>query len=308
MDKNPVSLLQFETNTACNAHCTFCMHQHMTRQGTMPLHKRIDLLYHLAPRAYEICPFGMQEPLLDPYLSQTLANCKLFNPKCHTIIYSNMSVYPQHHWKQILHAGTLDELVISFYGVTPQIYAELQPPLDYEQTVANIKRLVKYKRRLRWHTPQIKLEFVVTPETWPHRVQMVKAWRNIVDHIGFVQLDSWGGNIPVDFNLLQQAFGVPYPRVPCHRLWTTMNIHCNGNINMCCLDYNDDYVVGNVFEDWDAWWTSKQLEELRQLHIAHRWDEIPLCKECSAYRYNVQKGWVEKWLTTPSTVSSVISP
>jgi len=220
-----------------------------------------------------------------------------------------MSVYPQKHWKKILNAGTLDELVISYYAPTEEIYNQLQPPLDYKQTEDNIKRLTKYKHRLRWNTPLIKLEYLVTPETWPVPIKFYKKWVSIVDQIALVPLDNWGGNVPIDSQFLQSVFGMPQPRVRCNRIFNAMNIHFDGSVNMCCLDYNDDYVIGNVFEDgWNVWFTSEKMNGLRQLHAEGRWDEIPMCKQCLAYKYNMPKEWVEKWLTKPSTVSSVINP
>ena len=256
-----INLLQFETNTLCNANCKFCMHNKMKRHGDMPFWKTLDLLYNLAPHAQSICPFGMQEPLLDRHFSQILANCKLYNPNASTIVYSNMSVYPEEHWRRILNAGLLDELVISFYGVDEATYWDLQPPLQYELTRANIKRLMRYKHRLNWNKPKVKLDFLVMPETMPLAKQFYDEWKPIVDEFAVVALDNWCGSIPVDFKLLERVLPrKPYPRVPCHRLWSTLMIHYTGNVVLCCLDYDDSVVLGNVFKDgWDVWFNNPKL-------------------------------------------------
>lgn len=294
MEKS-INLLQIETNTTCNGKCSFCMHQHMTRKGAMPLHKIINLLFHLMPHAREVCPFGMQEPMLDPYLSQVLSNCKLYNPQALTSIYTNMSHYPEKHIKRIFRAGLLDNLFISFYGTTKEIYNQLQFPLDYEQTIKNIKRICKYKRQTRWNKPFIKLEMLVTLETFPHFKEFRKTWMPIVDDIGTFPVDGWRGNVPTYPSINREVFGPPNPHVPCVRLFEAMYIHFDGSVVPCCLDYNDDYVVGNVFDDWNIWWTSEKLAELRKLHEEGRWDEVPLCKNCNAYQYMYRPEWIDKW-------------
>jgi radical SAM protein with 4Fe4S-binding SPASM domain len=207
-----------------------------------------------------------------------------------------MSVYPENHIKKIFCAGLLDKLVISFYGVDKETYNLLQPPLDYEQTIANIKRIVKYKHQLRWNTPKIFLEVLVTTETHPKIGQFIRNWAKIVDKVGVSPLNSWNGTVKVDYDLMEHVLGKPAVRVPCFRPFTSLNIHFDGAATMCCMDYNDEYVVGNVFEDWDLWQNSKKLQDIRQLHSEGRWDEIPLCKECSAWRYNFPSQWVEKCL------------
>lgn len=281
------------------------MHKHMTRKGSMPLHKTIDLLYHLAPQAREICPFGMQEPMLDPNLSQVLANCKLFNPRVNTCIFTNMSVYPEDHIKKIFRAGLLDKLVISFYGVDKETYNLLQPPLNYEQTIANIKRIVKYKHQLRWNTPRIFLEVLITPETAPKISEFTRKWEGIVDKVGYSPLNSWNGTVKVDYDLMERFLGKSAQRVPCFRPFTSLNVHFDGSATMCCMDCNDDYVVGNVFEDWDVWRNSQKLQEIQRLHAEGKWDEISLCRECSAWRYNFPSEWVKACLNKPLPAVSV---
>lgn len=291
-----VDVLQFETATNCNGNCTFCTHNHMTPRPPMPLHKIIDLTYHLAHKAKTISPFFMQEPLLEPRLLKILSNVKTFNPRAKVCIYTNMSVYPEKTLTKIMQWGLVDDWFISFYGATKKTHDKLQPTLDYYRTRQNIKKLVKLRNKLRWATPHIYLSFLVTPETLPQIEKTQKQWTHIVDHIALFPYDSWCGRKPYDVEFEESVWGSPKQRVPCQQLWNAMHIHCNGNLVPCCMDYDGEHVIGNVFDDWNLWWNSPKLHDLRMLHQEGKWDEVSMCRDCTKWRYRHKQSWVNKWM------------
>lgn len=294
-------MLQFETNTACNAHCTFCEHDCMTRKGIMPTSKIIDLIYHFGHKVNEVIPFGMQEPLLEPRLSAILANVKQLNPHVQTIIYSNLGVYPEQQLREIVDWGTLDQLEVSFYGATKEIYNKLQPPLDFEQTKQNILKVMELKREYGRTKPTVELMMLHTPQTWLHLNSYVAEWQGKVDKVSMVHYDGWCGRQPYNYEVEKTIWNNPgqTDRAPCPRLWNSMYVHYDGTVVPCCLDAHDEEPCGNVFKDWNIWHTSPRLNELRVLHEQRRFSEIPLCRDCVTWRYGVEVEWNKFWMNAP---------
>jgi len=272
----------------------------------------LDILYYMAQSVQWICPFGMQEPLLEPRLSPILSSIKQFNPNVATTIYSNMSLYPKQMWREIINLQTLDNLNISFYGTDKRTYEKLQPPLNYLQVQRNIKKLVKLRTRMGWLKPKITMHLMVTKETVGKINQFAEKWRHIVDAVGFVHYDNWTGLSPNWNNGYEEqiwSHTTPHAsqRVPCHRLWTTMMIHSDGEVVPCCLDHNAVEPCGNVGDDIQTWFNSPKLNELRTQHIRGEYDEIPLCRKCSIWRREESLEWQMNWrhlVNVPNVIAS----
>jgi radical SAM protein with 4Fe4S-binding SPASM domain len=300
-------LLQFETNTSCNASCTFCNHKYMKRHGEMPLTKIIDLTYHLAYKAKTICPFHMQEPMLEPRLDKILSNVRTFNPHAYIVVYTNMSVYPEQQLENIVKWGLIDNLIVSCYGGTPEQHNTMQPGADYNTVVNNIHKLIKLRDKYRFSTPNILVGYLVTKETKPYIKQFQETWQNIATPTYF-RYDSWCGTQPYNAKDEEALWGPPAPRVPCAELYNGQTIHYDGTLVPCCLDYNNSMALGNVFNDYTLWWTNPKLKELRSLHEQGRYDEIAMCKNCSKWRYNHRPEWINQWIHKPTPAPSATNP
>ena len=299
--KPELTMLQFETNTACNASCVFCEHGKMKRKGIMPTSKIMDLIYHFADKVKEIHPFGMQEPLLEPRLSAILANIKQINPHTQTILYSNMGVYPERLWREIIEWGTLDQLAVSFYGTTQETYNYLQPPLDYETTKQNILKVMQLKREIGRTKPVVEIMMINTVDTLRTLKPFVNEWTGKVDKLSSVHYDGWCGYQPYSYEAEKILWNNPgqAERVPCPRLWNSMYVHYDGSVVPCCLDAHNVDVCGNVFDDWNIFYNSPRLNELRSLHEQRRFNEIPLCRDCVTWRYGCEETWNRFWMNAP---------
>ena len=299
--KPELTMLQFETNTCCQAQCVFCEHRNMKRRGFMPTSKIIDLIYHYGRHVDTVHPFGMQEPLLEPRLSMILANIKQMNPETETIIYTNMGVYPEKQLREIVEWGTLDQVEVSFYGATPETYSYLQPPLNYEQTTSNILKLMELKRELGRTKPTVEVMMLHLADTLPYMRTFLDQWKGKVDKVSGVHYDGWCGKQPYSYETETKLWGYPgqQVRTPCPRLWNSMYVHYDGTLVPCCLDAHDEEPLGNVFESHNLFYDSPRLNELRSLHEQRKFSEIPLCKECVTWRYGCEVEWNKFWMNAP---------
>ena len=286
--------IQFETSTVCNAKCLMCPHDKMKRSGTAKWSTITKIIREVGYRVDAICPFLMQEPMLEPRLASILANIKQYNSAITTMIYSNLSILHK-DIEKIIKLGLLDTLEISFYGPTEQLYKKWQPPLNRDKTIANIKRVKALRDRLKRTKPKIEIHVLSIPEIMDN-VWGYKEVAAYVDKITNVQFDTFHGDIPDLAGDQTQYLGRPQPRTPCARLWTGVNIHFDGSVVPCCIDYNDEHVMGNVNDNTlDEIWNGKKFKRFRKLHIDRKWDKIKMCKNCTVHEYQFGNEWITFW-------------
>lgn len=298
--------LQFETGTACNAKCLMCPHSKMKRKGTAKWSLISKVIREGISHVQSTCPFLMQEPMLEPRLADILANIRQNNPACVTEVYSNMSVLPEDTMKRIVDYDLLDELHISFYGPTEELYQKWQPPLDRQTTIDNIKRIGLYRARHRRARPLLILHVLSVPEI----IDALDGYKDVtpyVDRMANVQFDTFHGDIPDLAGDQTPYLGKPKPRTPCQRLWSVINVHFDGSVVPCCIDYNDENVMGNVNEKTlQEIWVDLPFQKFRRLHMERRWDEIDMCRECRVHEYQFGREWIDYWASNRQKVYATV--
>lgn len=295
--------LQFETNTVCNAKCLMCPHSKMKRKGTASWSTIGKIIQQAVPKVDAVCPFLMQEPMLEPRLVPILANIKARNPIAQTILYTNMSVLSEEQTNKIIDYDLLNELHISFYGPTEQLYSKWQPPLNWQQTKTNIQSFYISRQNKQKQLPTITLHVLGVPEIY-EAIQGYEPLRPYVDQIAVVQYDTFHGDMPDYGGDQTRFFGrSPAPRTPCQRLWSGINVHFDGSVVPCCIDWDDQNVLGNIHQNTlEEIWSGIKFQKFRQLHMQGRWNEISMCRHCRVHEYQFSEDWVRYWLN--KTVSN----
>ncbi len=298
--------LQFETATTCNAHCLMCPHSKMKRRGNSASWTTIGkIIQEAVPKVDAVCPFLMQEPLIEPRLLPILSNIKARNPNAKTILYTNMAGLTREQTTKIIDYNLLDELHISFYGPTEELYKKWQPPLDWHKTRNNIIEFHGYREQMGKQLPVIQLHVLAVPE-------IVQAWKGYedltphVDSMALVQYDTFHGDVP-NYGGDQTRFmgRAPTPRTPCQRLWNGLNVHFDGNVVPCCIDYDDMMVIGNIHQNTlEEIWMNDKFQRIRSLHMQGKWKELPLCQNCVVHEYQFSEEWVRYWLLKELTVNA----
>jgi MoaA/NifB/PqqE/SkfB family radical SAM enzyme len=252
----------------------------MPIRETMPWNHIQKIIEEAVPHCHTCYPFHYQEPMLEPRLISILQKIKETNPSCQTGIYTNMTLMDDEKSKELVECGYLDNIYISFYGPTRELYNKYQPGnRDWLQTQVNILDLMK--NRSGKTTPKVHMWYVDIPELMNHYHAMASKWQRIVDIFQSVQYESFNGRKPE-----VTQYNTFLTRHPCSRLWQGLNILCDGTVVPCCLDCNGEVPLGNAFEEnsMDIWNGSK-FSEIRIIHQNCQFDRLPdLCKRCTVWR------------------------
>jgi MoaA/NifB/PqqE/SkfB family radical SAM enzyme len=264
------AVVRIETTNACNARCVICPHKDMAR----PVRHMDDGLYArivdecAAHRCAEIHLHNFGEPLLDKCLEDRVRYAKQ-KGIAKVKIFSNGSLISPDRARRLIETG-LDEIKISFDGATREEFESIRQPLKFESVVGNVERLVAIRNELR---SPMKIGVACCSTT--DRQATMQALAKIVDEFSFGKVHNWASE--------GQPTGRSKIRKPCARLWRTFTILASGDVALCCLDYDGQFLLGHL----DASTTirgvfdSQPYRDARRRHREAAQAEIALCAHCT---------------------------
>lgn len=231
-----VSRVQIEITNTCNNACVYCPHKQMTRKfGFMSM----DNIRHILDKCKEqgvkeVYPMLNGEPTLHPQFLEVVKLIKSYGFRCPIITnFSNLNEEKIKELSQILDGN--DSLVISLDAVTPELYRQVRGG-NPDQVLKNLEVLKS--------TPFNCYVAVQVIRTKFHTEEDVNNVRNFFRG-SFVQVSvaevlNWGGAIESK---------VVNKRNSCSRLVNDICIFLNGDVPLCCIDYDGKHNFGNIFGD-----------------------------------------------------------
>ena len=217
------------------------------------------------------------EPLIDKSLPDRIRLAKERGVRTVKII-SNGSILFEEKARALIEAG-LDEIKISFDGLSKDVFEKVRVGLKYEKIASNVENLVRLRNEMGRKTPQVQLMFVSIRENEFEEEGFVDRWRGVVDRVDVTRAHNWGGNEQVaGANNPKQASGYP-----CMRLWQTFTVLWDGRVALCCLDYEGAEILGDLrHSTMRDIWNGQRLAEIRRWHLRGEFDKVPICTNCTA--------------------------
>lgn len=277
--------VMIENTNICNANCVFCPHQAMRRKaGVMgrQLFKKI-INECSALKIDYVTVHGFGEPLLDKDFFDKVVYAKQKGiPKVTTN--TNGMYLNEGNIERVFETG-LDEIFISFDAATAETYSKIRPGLDFNTVERNILMLAKEKKRRKSKKPVINLSFVESENNFQETEGYLKKWRRQADNISVSFLHNWAGGRGVEKPLGETR------RDPCRLIWTDMVISWNGDVPICCNDYENKVILGNVEnQSIEEIWGGERLKKLREYHRRGEFEKISVCRDCD-YNYHYRSSW-----------------
>jgi len=226
-------------------------------------------------RYVAICGFG--EPLLDPSIIKKVEYArKNMKKECKVAINTNASLLTKEKFISLIKAG-LDELRISSYATNPESFKKIHGYNDFEKIRENIMNLKKIRKSLGASNPMIGMGLLRPPESGEKKDEWYKYWNKYFDKFynetGEVHNFSEGMNYKeVHRNM---------PRLSCERPLSCVTILWNGDISICCADYEGKAVYGNIKEK-----TIREIimspayQKMLEIHEKRKFELLPVCDSC----------------------------
>ncbi len=287
--ENPFRVIIENTN-GCNANCVFCPHKKMQRTiGFMN--------YSLFKKIVDECSsvgidyitiYGFGEPLIDPEFSEKVKYAKSKGIKRVT---TNTNGYflNEERVKEIVEAG-LDEIYISIDAATEATYNKIRTNLEFKMVENNIKDLLKLKQKNRLSKPLVILSYVESKLNEQETKKFISKWKNIADNISISRIHNWTGDIYHD-----RINNTRRRKDPCRLIWTEMVISWDGRVPLCCNDYDNRIILGDIKTDSiKKIWSEGKIKKIRNYHKNEEFNKVSICKNCEYNYHDKSNWWVSK--------------
>lgn len=272
VDKFPLHL-DIETTNICNLRCIMCF------QSDEKWRKRQKFGFMKWKLFKKIIDEGAKynlpsiklnyrgEPLLHPKIVDMVKYAKkkgILEVQFNT----NGTLLNEEKINELIDAG-LDRIIFSFDGATKETYEKIRIGSNYESVVNNIKTLVKLRNAKGLKRPCVRVQLVRQEENIKEVDDFIEMWKDIVNRIGIIEKRSKDG-----VKKYKEAF-------PCPQIWQRMIICWDGEVRMCCGDWNGEIILGDAKKHSLAkLWRSEEYLKIRELHKKGEFYKIPVCAKC----------------------------
>lgn len=280
-----------EPTNICNLRCPLCSNKSMKRLKGLMSFEQFKQIIDTIDLPLQRITIGMTgEPLVNKdvfkminYASSKGINCSL---PTNGLLINNFSM------DEILNSG-LCQMNIAFDGATKQVYEQYRVGGKFEIVLENIKQLCHEKRKRGLKYPLIYIQFLVTKQN-QHEIEMMKELAKEIkpDYLYFKSMALWTSLTGDDkqklskewlttndkFKRYDENLNVLGSPSICPFIFDKSVILWNGDVALCCLDFEGKYVFGNVFkEPFVKIYRNKILPQLRKQILEKK---LTICKDC----------------------------
>jgi len=268
--------VDIEVSSRCQIQCEHCFRQYMDvgENDLMPLEVYKRIVAECGREGLFTLKFSMRgEPLLHPDIVEMVRFAKESGVK-EVWINTNGGLITEQLARDLMLAG-VDWITMSFDGLGAN-YEAVRKPLKYAESLEKLKTLRRVRDELGANTllnvQSIWSAIADDPQAY------IDLMKSIVDRVAY--------NPDMNFH---ETMMVPDESFVCPRLWQRICITSRGNYLKCPSDFCMQEILGNAAD-----YTVKQAWDIlqgnqRQLHLAGRKQESPVCSKCHHGAKKVEK-------------------
>jgi len=274
-------IVQVETQSGCNAACAFCPNK--KTMATLPQGRMDEALFRkiideaVAYGPERISPYLNNEPLLDPDLPDRIryiASKK--RPSTEISINTNASRLEGGLARELLRCG-LNALHISFHGISKESYEASMRGLNFEENLRRVDDFLALWREAPEPKPHVHVTMVHSKliEAEIPRIRAYWGERGIK-----AVIRPLGNRAHVAVEQANLNPGEWLPFVHCKELIHQAVIIYNGDVLLCCVDWERSTVLGNLRDQslYEVWNGPKFLD-IRRRYFSGNVQGI-LCGRC----------------------------
>ncbi len=289
-----------ETTNRCNLKCDFCGYRFATREkGFIPqtlFNKVIDQTTKMSVRRLTLHTVG--EPLLHPNIVDLVSTAK--GNGVWVGFSTNGLLLTRELSRRLIEVG-LDGISFSTDAATDDVYRQLRRGGNFDKLVGNIRMFRgmrehygkqgfdPYKLHRTIKKPLIAITCIYTNKLKNQLPEYLRLFYPLADSFKFMSLDVQGGYSQIDHLYTPETKydeflkgGSKFFRIPCSLLWSSLFVLWNGDVSMCCFDFDGKMVVGNVNKNsLHQIWHSERANYYRMLHLENRMEALEMCRSCT---------------------------
>ncbi len=277
--------VKIDISPRCNLKCTVCVHAHANgdqrlacqqfdKSQDMTLANFRRIIDQIRGRTAAVTLYYLGDPLIHPQVTEM---CQVASEAGLCVQCSSNFSYPlsDERIDEIVASG-VTHLRICIDGLEQKTYERTRVGGKIDLVIANLRRLVAAKRRLKRKFPKIEVQYI----KFQHNVHELTPARILCEQIGADQFTSFWGNLGnyVDANPgcypVRRAKRRRWYLPRCVWPYVGMLIKQDGDVLPCCNHRQgeqyaaggDCRALGNVFEtSVREVWNSPAYQEIRRL-------------------------------------------
>ena len=254
-----------DISNRCNAQCPFCSRQ-ISEINTIK----------------QICFAAFGEPLLHPDFDEFT---DFVISKGYRLAYPTNMQLADKHFDFLLKATNI---MFSIEGYDKETYEKSRVNLNFERTLNNIKefdRLIREKRARKEKTPNREINCLITKESDIEKY--FSLWGEVADIIRVgpilpVLIYDNKAQLPVlKYNENEENITFKLEKnvknMYCNQIFNNINIRANGELALCCSDYDFNTDFGTYKDLQNSFRNNKNFNKIRKEFKLH---QLEYCKNC----------------------------
>jgi len=250
-----------------------------------------NIMNQLGDDIFFLLLYHQGEPYLNKYFLDFVKQAKEKKIYCTTS--TNAHYFDEKTIHETINSG-LDSMIISFDGVTQDVYEKYRVNGDLNKVITGLRKFVEIKKERKSKTPLLALQFLVMK----HNQQQLESVKKMFKEIGADRLliknievhnkqeaAQW---LPDDEKFRRYYFDGDslevknIDKTSCPRPWLSALINQDGSVVPCCFDKNGKYDMGNVNSNtnFNNIWQGEKFKSFRHKLSTNR-KSIPICRNCN---------------------------
>ena len=284
----------------CN--CPFSESSHAKMPGMMTDETFKLILDNLVPwkgSIQKICPYLMQEPLIDKTIFAKIAQIYSYFPDTSVEISTNGAALTESAVSKLFEvmSGRKHDIWVSHHGINKETLEHIMA-IDYEKSTQNLIRLIemsngRFKIKIRGAG-----EAKATNKIYFTRQQYIDYWKEMEVRYGLnmekVSIDSFQfhdragtlfrtdrGSCELNGGKVREI-GPGHSPFYCPRLDQWIHFMWDGSIRLCCMDYHHEVKLPNIHQMslLDYYYSDEYTDIVNKVSGRTHSDENFICKRC----------------------------
>lgn len=282
--------VQIETLAKCNSRCIMCPRSsHAPIRQTLEMadwifEKIINELKDHVDHVRRVTPQGYGEPVLDKKLPSRIAQLKKIGIR-EVFISTNASLLNEERAGAILESG-LDQVDFSVDAVSKVTYEKIRKGINYDVVVHNIQNFIKMRDKMKSKT-RIRFRYVIQAENDHEYDDFCLFWKKRIgegDIISGKKIHTFGGHIAMPDSDEYRRLQAKMKELPCKGVFGSMFIYSDGQVPICGVDVNQDYIAGDLkISSLEEIWQGRLFNEFRSKHLDSGRSSYAHCPACNSW-------------------------
>ncbi len=221
-----------------------------------------------------LIPQGAGEPFLHPQIMEFLDIAK---SRYHLKVGLNTNgslLNPDHN--DALMAMCIDDIGFSIDALTADSFTEITGSRKLTDIESIVCRLIESRNQRNLTKPFVRV-LIVEQETNRDQINdYVAKWVEIVDEVVVQTMRTHAG----------RKLAVPRTeqRRPCRHIFDTIFIQWNGDVVICCEDWESKTVIGNAIQErLSDIWHNPIMNRFRKMQLSGNYSVPEICTSCEAW-------------------------